>query len=181
MAAPAEFLLPNHDGPWTLDDVLALPEDHSQRIELVDGMLIVSPLGTVRHQRLVGRCFSALHAAATADFEATIELNVGLSNGRMLIPDFTVVKRTGFDGLLFPVEDLVLAGEVVSPSSRVNDLILKRELYAAAGVPYYLVIDPKGPAFLLELRGVEYVEIARDADGVLTLDRPFPVTIGLSA
>ena len=180
MAAPAEFLLPNHHGPWTLGDVLALPEDHSQRVELVDGMLIVSPLGNFRHQTLVADCFSALRAAAPSDCQATIELNVGLSGGRLLIPDFTVVERTGFAGLLFPVENVVLVGEVMSPSTRVNDLVLKRQLYAEAGVPFYLVVDPKGGTFLLELHGSEYVEVAREADGVLVLDRPFQVTIRLS-
>jgi hypothetical protein len=109
MAAPAEFLLPNHHGPWTLSDVLALPEDHSQRVELVDGTLIVSPFGDFRHQTLVGDCFSALRAGALAECQATIELNLGLSGGRLLIPDFTVVGLTDFEGVLFPVEHVVLA------------------------------------------------------------------------
>jgi Uma2 family endonuclease len=180
VAAPAEFLLPDHHGPWTLGDVLALPEDHSQRVELVDGMLVVSPFGDFRHQCLIGACFSALTAVAPAELEPTVELNVGLSGGRLLIPDFTVVGRTDFGGEVFPVEHVVLVGEVISPSTRVKDLVLKRQLYAEAGVPFYLVVDPKGLTFLLELRGVEYVEVARAADGVLVLDRPFPVTIALT-
>ncbi|TWP50324.1 Uma2 family endonuclease [Lentzea tibetensis] len=185
MAAPVEteYLLPNHNGPWTLDDVLALPEDHSQRIELIDGTLIVSPLGSVRHQRLVGRAFAAFDRDCPAEFEATVEINVRLSGGRLLIPDFTVI-RPGAEGVMLPVEDVLLAGEVLSPSTRINDLVLKRELYAEAGVPFYLMIDPQGPvvtATLLELRGVKYVEVTTSDDGVLTLDRPFPVTISLSA
>lgn len=182
MAAPAEYLLPHHHGPWTLDDVLSLPEDNSQRIELVDGALIVSPMGTARHQRLVGRAFAALDSAAPAEYEATVELNVGLSGGRLLIPDFTVVRRTGFDGLLFPVRDVLLLGEVISPSTRANDLVLKRELYAEAGVRYYLIVDPKPEvtlSCLLELVDGEYQEIARSEGGTLVLDRPFPVTIPL--
>ena len=66
------------------------------------------------------------------------------------------------------------------PSTRVNDLVLKRQLYAEARVPFYLVVDPKGTTFLLGLQGVEYVEVARESEGAMTLDRPFPVTIGLS-
>ena len=186
MAAPVEsepeYLLPAHKGPWTLDDVLALPEDHSQRIELVDGALIVSPLGTVRHQRLIGRVMVALSLACPAEFEATVEMNVRLSGSRMLIPDLTVM-RPGAGGLMLPAEDLLLAGEILSPSTRVNDLVVKRQLYAEAGVPYYLMVDPEEPVVavtLLELQGTEYVEIATSRDGVLTIERPFPVTIALS-
>jgi hypothetical protein len=61
---PAEFLLPDHHGPWTLDDVLALPEDHSQRVEPADGSWVVNPPGDYRHQHLIGSCFAAPSDAA---------------------------------------------------------------------------------------------------------------------
>jgi Uma2 family endonuclease len=172
----------HHDGPWTLEEVLALPDDRSQRVELVDGALLVSPLGTARHQRLVWWVCSALAAACPPALEALPGLNVGLSGGRMLIPDVTV-NHVGFDGLLLPVDDLVLAAEVLSPSTRLQDLTLKKRLYAEAGVPFYLVVDPKGAepvATLHELDGIEYVEIARSEGRLLKLERPFPVTIELS-
>ncbi|TQM83639.1 Uma2 family endonuclease [Saccharothrix saharensis] len=172
----------HHEGPWTLDEVLALPEDLSQRIELVDGTLLVSPLGTGRHQKLVGDCYAALRAACPPDHEVMPGLNVGLSGGRMLIPDVTV-NRAGFRGLLLPVQDLLLAVEVLSPSTRLQDLTLKRTLYGEAGVPFYLVVDPRGgepAATLFELDGVEYRESARSTGGVLKLEQPFPVTIELS-
>ncbi|MEU3646879.1 Uma2 family endonuclease [Lentzea sp. NPDC034063] len=187
MAAPAEvkidFLLPNHEGPWTIEDVLALPEDNSQRIELVDGMLYVSPLGTAAHQRLVFEASYALRGACPKEYEATIELNVEFDNRRLFIPDFTVLKKRGAKGLTVPVEDVLLIGEVLSRSTKLKDLVVKRQVYAEADVPYYLIIDPaKGvpDATLLELGDEgEYVEIARSVNGVLTFDRPFPVTIEL--
>lgn len=177
--APAGYLLPRHAGPWTLDDVLSLPEDSSQRVELVDGMLLVSPLGSYRHQQLAGRAYAALSAACPDELEATIELNVLLSSGRLVIPDFTIV-RPREAGVMFPVSDVVLVGEVFSPSTRLNDEGLKRSLYAQAGVRYYLMVDPSErvvEATLLELQGDEYVEIAWSEDGVLTIERPFPATI----
>lgn len=187
MAAPVpaetEYLrLPKHGGPWTLDDLLALPEDNSLRIELVDGALVVSPLGSVRHQRLITRIVVALASACPAGFEATVELNVMLSGSRLLIPDFTVIKP-GATGVAQPVEDLLLVGEVLSPSTRIHDLVVKRQLYAEAGVPYYLMIDPKEPAVaatLLELRDTEYVEIATSEGGEFRIERPFSATIALS-
>ncbi|MET8757127.1 Uma2 family endonuclease [Lentzea sp. NPDC004782] len=188
MAAPAaeakpDYLLPNHEGPWTLEDVLALPEDNSQRIELVDGMLYVSPLGTAVHQRLVFEASYALRGACPKEFETTIELNVQFDGDRLFIPDFTVLKRRGAKGLTVPAADVLLIGEVISRSTKVKDLVVKRQVYAEAGVSYYLMIDPATDvpkATLLEL-GEEgkYVEIARSENGVLTFGRPFPVTIEL--
>ncbi|WP_238598450.1 Uma2 family endonuclease [Saccharothrix sp. ALI-22-I] len=184
MPADYEYSHPllDHDGPWTLDDVMALPEETLQRVELVDGSLLMSPGGTVRHQRLASRITEALHAACPPGLEAIAGLNLEVSDTRMLIADFTV-NVAGEDGLLLPVADLLLAGEVLSPSNKFNDLVLKRKLYAEAGVPFYLVVDPKdavAAATLFELKAGEYVEIARSEDGVLKLERPFPVTIELS-
>ena len=185
MAAPAEtdFLLPNHEGPWTLEDVLQLPEDNSQRIELVDGMLYVSPLGTSEHQHLVFEAAYSLRGACPKEFQTTIELNVQFDGDRLFIPDFTVLKRRGLRSLTVPAADVLLIGEVISRSTKVNDLVVKRHMYAEAGVSYYLIIDPaKGApkATLLELgEAGAYVEIARSENGVLTIERPFPVTIDL--
>jgi Uma2 family endonuclease len=166
-------------GPWSLDDVLSLPEDNSQRIELVDGMLLVSPLGSYRHQSMVFDVAAGLRAACPDYLQTTIELNVLLASGRLVIPDFTVVTPREV-GVMFPVSDVVLVGEVFSPSTRLNDQGLKRELYAEAGVKYYMMVDPEpevAEATLLELQGKEYVEIAQSVNGVLEIERPFPVTI----
>ena len=184
MAAPvdsasAPYLLPRHVGPWTLDDVLSLPEDNSQRVELVDGMLLVSPLGSYYHQLVVGNVYATLLRACPKHLQATVELNVLLASGRFLIPDFTVVNPREA-GVMFPVADVVLVGEVLSKTTRLNDLGMKREVYAEAGVQYYLMVDPEPEvteAVLLELQDKEYVEIAKSVDGVLEIERPFPVTI----
>ncbi|MFH8586485.1 hypothetical protein ACH4GP_19095 [Streptomyces celluloflavus] len=53
--APAE-----HQGPWTIDDVLALPEDARSRIELVGGSLVMSPSPGIPHQRASRRLAALL-------------------------------------------------------------------------------------------------------------------------
>lgn len=189
MAAPAEarpdVLLPTHEGPWTLDDVLALPEDNSQRIELVDGMLYVSPLGNALHQHLVFEASYSLRSACPKEFQTTIELNVQFDGDRLFIPDFTVLKKRGAKGLTVPAADVLLIGEVLSRSTKMNDLVVKRQMYAEAGISYYLIIDPAKDvpqARLFELGNEgKYVEIARSDAGVLEIERPFPVTIDLAS
>jgi Uma2 family endonuclease len=192
MAAPAEvepdYLLPSHEGPWTVEDVLALPEDSTHRIELVDGALLVSPMGSLRHQLLIGWIHAMLFAAAPKHLETTIEVNVVLPGGRLLIPDFTVLDRSGdLDGVTAAAKDVLLVGEVISPSTRMQDRLLKPGLYAEAEIPYYLLVDPKGgkkektPSLvLMELVDGEYKEILRDRDGRLELEFPFSVVLDLS-
>jgi hypothetical protein len=53
VATPAQVDLFDHDGPWTEQDFLALPEE--RRIELLDGELLVSPAPRHAHQRLSSR------------------------------------------------------------------------------------------------------------------------------
>jgi Uma2 family endonuclease len=42
----------------------------------------------------------------------------------------------------FPMDDVALAVEVVSPSSVLRDREFKRALYARAGVPAYWLVEP---------------------------------------
>ena len=60
----------------------------------------------------------------------------------MRIPDLTLV-REGIDLRQWNVHprDVALAVEVISPSSVERDLVTKRDEFAAAGVPNYLVVD----------------------------------------
>ena len=54
MTMPADTF-PQHPAVWTLDEVLALPEDQGSRVELVDGTVVVSPAPTAHHQRVLHR------------------------------------------------------------------------------------------------------------------------------
>jgi Uma2 family endonuclease len=171
-----------HSGPWTLDEWLALPEGPPYT-ELVDGLLVMSPVSAYRHQRLMVRLWQQLDAAAPAQYEVMPEANVALGGDRALIPDFCIIDRPGFDGLILPARHVVLVGEIASPSTRLYDRTTKRALYADARIPYLLLVDPScqpPSAGCYELLDGSYVERVRSEDGLLLLDRPFPVRLTLT-
>jgi Uma2 family endonuclease len=174
---------PQHPRPWTLDEVLALPEDNGQRIELIDGMLVVSPAPTPTHQRFLQWLQLALDAAVPAGMELLPGVNVVLNGRRrLLIPDLVVTNVPGHTSVYFTGDQIVLAAEILSPSSRSYDRLLKRQLYAEAGVPYYLVVDPAGvvpSAVVMRLTGAGYCEQESSSDGLLSMRQPFPAVVRL--
>ena len=98
------------------------------------------------------------------------------------IPDVVVLRDTDLDADLFnfPVDVVVAAVEVVSPSTRSDDRFRKPALYAQAGIPCYLRVelDPVHVvAYRLDAEGI-YAEAGRAEPGeVLKLTEPFPITI----
>lgn len=174
--------IPQHPQPWTLAEVLAMPEDHGQRVELIDGALHVSPAPGGRHQRVQHRLQVALDAELPFHLELFPGINIAFGPHRLLIPDLAVMTCPGLEATYYDCADLLMSVEIISPSSRSHDKSLKRALYAEAGIRYYLLVDPAArpsSATLFRLDGNEYVEIAEGAGGRLKFDEPFPVDIEL--
>lgn len=179
-----DYIVPWHQGEWTVEEVLELPEDSGNRLELVDGALLVSPAPPMRHQRILGELQFALRDAVAPDTELLLGVNIRLGQRRLLIPDLVIVTCPGADFVYTSAADVLLAAEIESPSSKIQDRVLKRQLYAEACVPYYLLVNAAArpaEATLFELADGEYHEIARSTDGKLALTRPFAATVDLTA
>src|SRR6266540_5351456 len=170
-------LLP-HGRPLTRADLDRMPDD-GHRYELVDGVLVASPAPRPRHQRAVYRLARLLDHACPAQFEVLPgPLDVVLASDTVLIPDIVVGRRADFTDKNLPAAPL-LAVEVLSPSTRRFDLMLKRSRFEAAGAQAYWVVDPDEPFLIAwELRDGSYVEVAHvKADEPYEATVPFPVTV----
>ena len=144
-------------------------------------MVVVSPPPGLPHERLVVRLIVTLHAAVTPGLEVLSSgLEVHYGHPSYVMPDVSVVRTADADqderGMFVPP---LLAVEVLSPSTRRKDLLLKRSIYAEFGVPGYWLVDPGARELtVLTLRDGVYEETARGSR--LELTEPYPVTIDLT-
>jgi Uma2 family endonuclease len=164
--------------PLTVHDI-ADPPDDGHRYELVDGCLIVTPSPSAQHQWAHSNLFGLLRAAAPPEvivFSAPFDWIV--DEHTKLQPDLLVFRRDAVDADALRVAP-VLAVEILSPSTRHLDLGTKKLAIAAAGAAHYWVVDPLAPSVTaFESTDGEFVDAgSATGDNVLTLDRPFPVTV----
>jgi Uma2 family endonuclease len=172
---------PDFDQPWTLSDLARLPDD-GVRYEIVDGSLLVSPLHGVRHFKAANLLRDALARQLPEDLyvgqDGYLSVKAGTSQ---FLPDLVVVRRAALDSgdESFHPGDVSLVVEVLSPSNRGNDLVLKRHYYAAGGIPHYWIVDPNARTLtVFALDGETYAERAVVTAGeTWRTGEPFPLTL----
>lgn len=124
-----------------------------------------------------------LHASCPEGWDVTLApLDVVLADDTALQPDLLVARRDDFTARNLPVPP-VLAVEIVSPSTRLIDLNLKKARFERAGVASYWVIDPDEPSLSAwELRDGTYELVAEiSGDEAWTAASPYAVTVVPSA
>lgn len=165
--------------PMTEEEFLALGET-SERIELFDGSLFVTPAPTPRHQFISRRLANALDPGAeAAGLHVSEAVNVRLAQNRIPIPDVVVTTPINFDDVVIEAGAVRLVCEIVSPSNASADRVLKMHHYATAQIPWYLLVEQgTGTLHLYELSDHHYVERAATRPGeILRLTRPLTVEI----
>ncbi len=166
------------DHEWTVDDLAHTPDD-GLRYELVDGVLLVSAAPSNLHQIALGELYVLVRAAAPADVRVMLApTDYQPTRRRSLQPDLLVARRSDV-GATPITAPLLLAVEVLSPSTRSVDLTLKRNLYAESGVAAYWVVDPLEPSVTAwRLVDGVYLEAGHALGSqVLELDHPFPLRL----
>jgi len=166
-----------HDGPFGEAEYLALPEDSSQRVELIDGTLMMSPSPTRVHQRISFRLATILDQVVPEGFEVQEAINVRLGRDRIVIPDLAVVTKVGGNEVVVAAPDVVVLVEILSPSTKRMDRLLKPGLAAEAKIPYLWIVEPEGPVVTAyELDGSDYQQsVTATGDQHISLTEPFPV------
>lgn len=174
----AMTVLPRTGKEWTVDDLVHLPDDGLQ-YELLDGLLLVTPAPTLLHQRVVARLHLLLATRVPPDVEVFFApVDWRPDQRTSLQPDLLVVRQenVGVQNLTAP---LVMAVEVLSPSTRRKDQLLKRTKYEESGVQSYWIVDPEEPSLhALDLVDGRYTTVARAAGAeVARLHSPFQLDV----
>jgi Uma2 family endonuclease len=157
--------MPQLSHVWTPEEVRALPED-GRRYEVVAGELLVTPAPSFQHQEAVLRLAIALrdYGERTAVGHALVSpADLEPESGALVQPDVFVGRpppgRRPRDWADF--SSLLLAVEVLSPSTARTDRTIKRRLFQRARVPEYWIVD-------LDARLVERWRPGEDRPEVIT-------------
>lgn len=135
------------------------------RWELWNGMAVaMSPSAGGRHAKVHGRIVAALaNAIDAAGCNATVlvEIDWVVSRDTVVRPDVTAICGPEPAGHVERAPALVV--EILSDATRDRDQIFKRDLYAAQGVRWYIVLDPDAGT-ILPLRLTEARDYASRPD-----------------
>lgn len=134
----------SRESGWTVEELHALPNDLAHRYEIVDGELLVSPAPSWLHQRCTAELAMLLEAYAAQDTWGLVLVGpaeVVPSPRTAMQPDVFVVARPA-QGLAMrwrPVDQLLFAAEVLSPTTARHDRVQKRPAYLGMGATYWVV------------------------------------------
>jgi Uma2 family endonuclease len=140
------MVMPDTARRYTVEEVLAFPSD-GNRYELVDGELLVTPTPRSRHQMVVselhGRLYQYLEHRHLEVRVLESPADIRWPGAVLVQPDLFVVPAEELAAQDWSgVRTLLLAVEVVSPSSSRYDRVTKRRVYQRHGVATYWVVDP---------------------------------------
>ncbi|MFT4234662.1 MAG: Uma2 family endonuclease [Microbacterium sp.] len=161
----------------TVDDLDTLPDD-GHRYELIDGVLIVSPAPSRRHQQAIGNLYVAVRAALPGDLAVLFApFDVALVDDTLIQPDLIVAADSDYTDKNLPTAPL-LAVEVLSPYTRGIDLLLKKDRLERAGCAHYWVVDVTEPSVTAwALQEDAYRQVAQvTGDETFTVTDPFNVS-----
>lgn len=143
------------DRKYTIDDYYALPED--KRMELIDGVLYDMAAPSLIHQGILGElhllfreCIDQ-HGAHCDVLFAPVDVRLDKDNYTMVQPDLIVLCHE-YDASAARYEGAPdLTVEILSPSTRSRDFILKLYKYKNAGVREYWIVDPENKTVTVHL------------------------------
>src|SRR5882762_6693612 len=135
--------------PLTTKEFFALDVDEKLKVELFGGALAVSPSPKLWHGDVAIMLHAALTAALGLAFRVYLDLDVIVDEENVTRPDVFVVRSEPYDpDRVTEAADVLLAVEIMSPGSKVNDRRVKPALYRDASIPSWR-IERSGRRLLL--------------------------------
>lgn len=144
----ADYNAVQQERKYTIDDYYALPDD--RRVELIDGVIYDMTAPSVTHQMILGDLYilfrecAHLHGMPCEIFFSPFDVRLDRDQFTMVQPDLVVACEE------FDVENQIryegapaLVVEILSPSTKSKDQVLKLYKYQNAGVKEYWIVDPK--------------------------------------
>ena len=164
------------DPRYTIDDYYALPDE--RRVELIDGAFYDMSAPSVTHQWILGELYMLFrncakeHGMPCTVLIAPCDVRLDRDNYTMVQPDVLVICGT-LDRRAIRIEGAPdLAVELLSPSTRRKDMLLKLAKYENAGVREYWIVDPEH-----RLVTVHYFEEEDYLPHLYSFDSEIPVYI----
>ena len=151
---------------WTASDVRDLPDD-GNRYEVIDGVLLVSPSPRALHQRALRQLFVTLDPYIERFSLGELlwsPADIELDPRTMVQPDLFVMpldagrRQREWN----QVRGLVLAIEVLSPSTARYDRVIKRDRFMREQVADYWIVDLNARAIECWTPGAKVAAIAKD-------------------
>jgi Uma2 family endonuclease len=163
---------------WTYEDLFDLPED--RRYEIIEGSLYETPAPNREHAAIIMRLIISVFAPLIKPLGArlyTAPIDLFLLDAGPVQPDLLLLlleqlpyeTKRGIEG------SPALIVEILSPSNPEHDRIVKRGLYARAGVQEYWIVSPEAAIVeILTLEGTAYRTLARVAGDEPLVSRVLP-------
>lgn len=172
------------DAPsMTIETFLAFTEQQPDdgRWELIDGEPILNPSPSYGHQKVVKNLVLLLGRFEDqgVSWEMLPGLGVKLSERSMPVPDVLIRSRVMIEGHY--CEDMTVAFEVISPSSRSRDIGWKRQAYATlSSLQHYVALSQTAIDVRCYDRATGWVErrfkAASDVLGLAAIGLDLPMT-----
>ena len=153
--------LTKRQGEYTIEDCDKLPEDI--RTELIDGVIYYMSSPTIAHQAIAGYVHAKLFHHITSrrgsclPVISPIDVELDKDDKTRVQPDVLIVcdRSKIIQRCVYGAPDFIL--EVLSPSTKRKDMIIKLNKYQNAGVKEYWMIDPdKKKLMVYKLEQEEY-------------------------
>lgn len=177
--------MPHTGQLMTRDEYFALDWREYRRTELEEGVFVLRPSPSRRHQRVLMRLSRQIDDQLPPSHEVFHNTDVILQAAdpsTIRQPDLVVTPFVKTEDPLV-ASDILLAVEIMSPETRELDLGRKAEEYADAGIPYYWVvdIDSAEPSIAVFNPGANGYVREPATTGRLTTTMPGDLTIDINA